>query len=1106
MSALSSVQRAISGLATGLVDAARAFTTEDGFHEMAAALGWELEGLPAPMASVTVPARSLIEIADRITGDGDPSPSDLDAARTAIVSFVTAVQALDHATFDAGLETLTEFGRELLDYSVLEYLFRENRLVLHALRVLGIVRISYQPASGRRGSRIRREILWSNLGRIFVDPAAAYREAYGWGTRELDSRGILDSIQDLLCTMRWPAGLQRLDPRIVDVLAERSPDALNRNDLAVTIRFLDRMVDDQAVAAGLRILELPGTASRLPAIAVVPFIAGDVGEKFAIDDHVDGALSASAELQGGIALRLSPEDGLSLVIGANDPATATAGVARISASIDVHDPAKLPKTLLAVEGGFRFDVTTLVGRAGASVDSNGEKDLYLELELPDAQLTLGSGGGDPLTPKVVPAGAAMKLRLGIGFSTKRGVYFLGGTGLQARIPVDVSIGPLSCEAVELSLGLDGDGVAFGIATTLALEVGPVKLTLEGLGARMRIARADNGNFGPVDLSVAPLPPHGIAIAVSGELVSGGGSIDRTAPGTYLGGIALRVAAFQVSATALLESMPDGYSFACVLGATFPSIPLFAGFTLDGIGGALMLHRTIGEDALRAKLRTGTSFLFPDPKEIAASARELHDLFPARRGRHVLGPAVRLGWGAPSMVQADLAVLVEVPLPIKVALIGAIEVGLPSLEQRIVNLRIDLLGVVDFGRRTIAFDASLHDSTIAGYELGGDAAMRLRWGDDPTFLVAMGGFHPRFQPPADLPALRRLALTIGDNPRLRLDAYLAITASTFQMGSHVDLRYQAGNLAISGHLAFDVLIEVNPLLVDAELLASVSITYRGHSIASARLSFTLTGPRPWRAKGDATIGFLWWDVSVGFDVRWGEGAQESLPPPPDVAALVASALGERSAWTTELPAGERPCIVFGDRDAMHPLGALVVSQRVAPLDHPIGRYANQPLPAVVVVGSPSVHIGSGNPSSTPTTETFAPGQFNTMSEAELLGGPSFERMTSGLRCGSGVSTLGPVTIIPMDDVTIVDDAFAPNEPPSHHSVSVDLLAAFAALRGRAVGPSPAIQIRPPRYVLASVETLQPAGAPSTFAALAQRMRGTPGARLQIVRESELVRES
>lgn len=284
---------------------------------------------------------------------------------------------------------------------------------------------------------------------------------------------------------------------------------------------------------------------------------------------------------------------------------------------------------------------------------------------------------------------------------------------------------------------------------------------------------DNGNLGPVDLSVAPLPPHGIAIAVSGELVSGGGSIDRTAPGTYLGGIALRVAAFQVSAAALLESMPDGYSFACVLGATFPSIPLFAGFTLDGIGGALMLHRTIGEDALRAKLRTGTSFLFPDPKEIAASARELHDLFPARRGRHVLGPAVRLGWGSPSMVQADLAVLVEVPLPIKVALIGAIEVGLPSLEQRIVNLRIDLLGVVDFGRRTIAFDASLHDSTIAGYELGGDAAMRLRWGDDPTFLVAMGGFHPRFQPPADLPALRRLALDglpAFQDPRTRRSAW------------------------------------------------------------------------------------------------------------------------------------------------------------------------------------------------------------------------------------------------------------------------------------------------------------------------------------------------
>ena len=49
------------------------------------------------------------------------------------------------------------------------------------------------------------------------------------------------------------------------------------------------------------------------------------------------------------------------------------------------------------------------------------------------------------------------------------------------------------------------------------------------------------------------------------------------------------------------------------------------------------------------------------------------------------------------------------------------------------------------------------------------AMRLSWGPAMSFLLAVGGFHPRFAAPPGFPALERVALALasGDNPKLRL---------------------------------------------------------------------------------------------------------------------------------------------------------------------------------------------------------------------------------------------------------------------------------------------------------------------------------------------------
>ena len=100
----------------------------------------------------------------------------------------------------------------------------------------------------------------------------------------------------------------------------------------------------------------------------------------------------------------------------------------------------------------------------------------------------------------------------------------------------------------------------------------------------------------------------------------------------------------------------------------------------------------------------------------------------------------------------------------------------------------MIGIIDFDRGEISIDASIYDSVIAAFAITGDMALRLRWKDNPAFVVAVGGFHPGFTPPADFPSLNRLAISLatGDNPRLRLEAYFALTSNTVQFGAGFEL--------------------------------------------------------------------------------------------------------------------------------------------------------------------------------------------------------------------------------------------------------------------------------------------------------------------------------
>ena len=141
-------------------------------------------------------------------------------------------------------------------------------------------------------------------------------------------------------------------------------------------------------------------------------------------------------------------------------------------------------------------------------------------------------------------------------------------------------------------------------------------------------------------------------------------------------------------------------------------------------------------------------------------------------------------------------MLELPAPVRLVVLGRLRAVLPDEREAIVRLQVDLLGVIDFDRAEAAVDATLVDSRLAQFALTGDLALRMSWGAQRRRSCSPSAASTRASPRR--PASPRWSASrsrwpSGDNPKLRLEAYLALTSNTVQFGARVDLARAGGQL-------------------------------------------------------------------------------------------------------------------------------------------------------------------------------------------------------------------------------------------------------------------------------------------------------------------------
>ena len=70
------------------------------------------------------------------------------------------------------------------------------------------------------------------------------------------------------------------------------------------------------------------------------------------------------------------------------------------------------------------------------------------------------------------------------------------------------------------------------------------------------------------------------------------------------------------------------------------------------------------------------------------------------------------------------------------------------------------------------------------------------------MISVGGFHPRYSPPAlPFPTPRRIALDILNTSvaRLRAEGYFAVTSNSVQFGCLAEAFFGFSALNVSGHI-------------------------------------------------------------------------------------------------------------------------------------------------------------------------------------------------------------------------------------------------------------------------------------------------------------------
>jgi hypothetical protein len=672
---------------------------------------------------------------------------------------------------------------------------------------------------------------------------------------------------------------------------------------------------------------------------------------------------------------------------------------------------------------FKISDYTISGFIAAELD---KYDFGIIANFKNVKLVL-KAPGDGFLDKVFPdKGIVIDFDFSIGYSKVRGFHFSESGTLTTEIAIYKTFIGITIETINLSIVVKDGEIKVLVGVTFKVDLDSFKIRIKRPGLKIkhkkpktRTSKNDWG-FGGFDFGFDW--PKGLDLSLHNKWFKGAGGVDFDIDlGRYSGFLDIRLFE-KVAVKALLildtklPSGKEGYSLVLIIQAVgFNPIELGLGFSLTGIGGLLGYNRTMDVNALRDGIRTNAINSIFLPGDLIDNApkiiKDLVKFFPIKEDQFMVGPLGQITWGTKSMLTLDFGIIIEFSKPFRIAIPGVLKVLLPDPEEPLITLQVNFIGIIDFDKKYLSFDACLFDSKIQGFAINGDMAIRLNWGDNPFFLLTVGGFHPAYTPPPlNLPVLRRLQIQIANEEKLKLyfETYFALTSNSVQLGSKVYGYAKTGGFEAEGYVAFDVLFIFSPFSFTAALGIAVAVKYDGREFLSAYLSLKLSGPAPWKADGVAAVSIellcFTFKADISFNVEFGDAAKTAKAKI-EVTPMLLEALKAKANWTSVTTNEAMVNILSAELESgnlfVQPNGSLQFVQNVMPANIGIEKFGNE-LPDVVQLNFKDFSVKDYNPISnnftvnnSPAKSNFPLGQFINLSEQDKLNASkSFQSLNSG----------------------------------------------------------------------------------------------------------------
>lgn len=1136
---MSTLLQLVQHESTTFVAPIRAVVVDDhpveALRRLLAEIGWVVE-LPDEVDDVVTAWESVLSVIDDLATLDEPD--DLGALIELIDTIADAIDSVNGlvdsvAALIDGNDTgfVADLASDLLQYLVLRWLAEDHAVLNQTMVSLGLIRLVELPEVNVAGytipvrrSRTVPRIELDALPEVLGDPLGHAQTVLGY-------TGLVDTETAQAASLLFGTWIERL------------LSALGGYAGAGARLFADGP-DSRSMYFSLPSL-LPGRVRGRPTLGgrielLSPDDVGQTGNR-GPGLEVVGAVLAPIEMNVGTwALELSGEP----------PATAFfIGPTRVD--LGGAPGFTLTATLSRTAGGLliggasstRVELSPAV--LTACLDVGATADVSVGIASHGSLIHISGGDGDSFLASILAAAIDIPFDAELEWSLSGGLRLGGSTGLEVSLPAALTIGPISVSGLTIGIGVDGEVVALAARADLGAVVGPFAAAIEGLGleADLDLAPETAANLGFGHLTIGFVPPSRIAFEISTETVRGGGFVSiEPEIGRYTGGLSLGIVSVGIDAIVVIDTQlpgdPDGWAFFASLTASFPDIPLGFGITLNGVGGLIALNRTMDAEALAAALRTGVidALLFPDDpvNDSAELVAQIDEYFPLLEGNTVIGPVIEIGWGSPTLITAQLGVVLSLPDGI-IAVMGSVEALLPIPTAPLMTLHMDSLGVIDIGAGTFSLTASLYDSKLLEtIDLSGDMAMYLQVSDQPYFLLSVGGYHPGFEPPSIVPAamhdLRgmRAAISIASNVSVSVEAYFAVTSNSLQFGEAVyviaSVEIWPTTYTAKGWFTFDVLLVFSPFKIVASMSAGVGIYAGDKELLGVQLSLQLEGPKPWFAAGTASFKFF--GLKVSFELEVGSTAAGEPKPIAHPRADVLAALASPASWSETAPldglaAGITYVAAAPEDDTVwvRPDHQLTVRQSIAPLNRTL-EIVGQAVPAAGEELLTVTGAGFGTAGDVDwdlADDWFAPAQFEVLGKTDKLTRASFEEMTAGVTFGAPGVEVPRKALMTQVSTAYEEDTWEPDPAADFLGQSVHTGAAGTGLRHlRAPTTSPLFTVAPTAYTLVrsidgatAADVLGDAGLPvdgvSQYAALRARNAaiaedGSKAARLVLVPQS------